>query len=314
VKRIFLPRVVGGFILAAAFSGMVQAQEETTRVGLRVDNSVPQCTFDRTKAETHQISDHTLMGSFAVQCRDTARPYRLTTTLSPFARIDIDDESQYTVRWFIRANGPACDGDVVHPDASTLHSGNRSVDLVGTHATRAWSFCVQLLPTGKDVVGQTGQWPLQGELVLTLTDAERPWVLPDNAERFPVLFGNNSSLLDESELERLRVVMGTLGEPSNYHVQLHAHASLIGDAQYNHDLSIMRLKRVREHLVDALGFDKKDTWGQAWGETRPTALKNMTGTEASENRRVDVILLPKQDAVLPAVEVFPVRRFSFDEK
>jgi len=40
----------------------------------------------------------------------------------------------------------------------------------------------------------------------------------------------------------------------------------------------------------------------------------MTGTEASENRRVDVILLPKQDAVLPAVEVFPVRRFSFDEK
>jgi outer membrane protein OmpA-like peptidoglycan-associated protein len=291
-----------GFIMALLASKNVIAE---TPVSLRVDASLPYCTFDKTYDTPQRIAKNTLRGSFNVQCQDQARPFRLASTLSPFAHIDLNDNSAYTVEMYVREGGWACAGDVIHKDATALHSGNRSVRLIGLQEDKKWSYCVQLTPTKGDSVPE--MWPLQGELAITLMDAQKGWLLPENASRINVRFEHNSSALGNDIQVLLDTLLSNIIKPNDYHVQLHAHTSTVGDAQYNHELSIMRLMRVRNYIVKKSGIPKKNTWGQAWGETRPAAL-NTIENEETQNRRVDIILLPKADAKLSNVEVMAAPR------
>jgi outer membrane protein OmpA-like peptidoglycan-associated protein len=276
-----------------------------TPVSLRVDASLPYCAFDKTYETPQRITERTLRGSFNVQCQDKTRPFRLASTLSPFAHINLNDNSAYAVGMYVRKNGLACDGDIIHKDATALHSGNRSVRLIGLQEDKEWFYCVQLTPT-KGVSVQK-KWPLQGELAITLMDAQQGWLLPENASRINVRFEHNSSALGDDIQVLLNTLLSNIIKPNDYHVQLHAHTSTVGDAQYNHELSLMRLMRVRNYIVKKSGIPKNNTWGQAWGETRPAAL-NTIEDEETQNRRVDIILLPRADAKLSNVEVMAAPR------
>ena len=285
-------------LMGCVFSATSNSAEQAgTHVQLRTDVSVPYCAFDRSRAESKRISAHTALGGFSIQCQQGAREFRLTTPLSPFAKITRADKSEYSVKWYVRQGAPACDGDFVYPESVSLHSGNRAIDLTDNKSKEMWNYCVRLVPTEKDTLTMNEPWPLQGELSLILVDAKKGFILPSDASRIHVRFKNNSSHMTKEMQSVVDNLLINLGDPTQYHVQLHAHSSMLGKEAYNHDLSIMRLKRIREYLVDKYKIAKEDTWGQAWGESRPMAL-NTIEDEATQNRRVDIILIPKKESAL----------------
>jgi outer membrane protein OmpA-like peptidoglycan-associated protein len=290
-----------GLILSAAIVFQASASA-VTPIHLRVDASVPLCTFDRTKAESLQVTPKTITGSFAIQCRPDASPYRMQTTLSPLASVTLLNATRHTVKWFVRHGAPACNGDIIHPESVPLHSGNISAELVGSEEKRVWSYCVQVEPVSSEIDVPIDAWPLQGELPLTLVDAKAGWVLPTGASRVMVRFENNHSKLSSNTKQIIDTLLMNMGTPESYQVHLHAHTSLVGDPAYNHDLSIMRLMRVREYVIGTHGINRLDTWGQAWGESRPAAL-NTVDEEEEQNRRVDMILLPRTAPTRPVVQV-----------
>jgi outer membrane protein OmpA-like peptidoglycan-associated protein len=290
-----------GLIVNVAIVFQVSASA-VTPIHLRVDASVPLCTFDRTKAESLQVTPKTITGSFAIQCRPNASPYRMQTTLSPLASVTLLDATRHTVKWFVRHGAPACNGDIIHPESVPLHSGNISAELVGSEEMRVWSYCVQVEPVAKESGVSANTWPLQGQLPLTLVDAKAGWVLPEGASRVMVRFENNRSKLSNNTKQIIDTLLMNMGTPESYQIHLHAHTSIVGDPEYNHDLSIMRLMRVREYVIGTHGINRLDTWGQAWGESRPSAL-NTVDEEEEQNRRVDMILLPRSTPPSPVVQV-----------
>jgi len=285
------------FLSAGLFSLVSNAGDLfTTSVSLNVDSSVPGCTFDRTQADSYRVGDNTIMGAFSVHCKLGSKPFRMTTTLSPFASINLGDGSSQTVDWYVRKGGAACNNDEIHDDAILLHSGNRSDALITFEPRSVWSYCVQLSPkyNSSKKLKEPETWPLQGELHLSLTDIDGGFKVPDYASRMFVRFANNSSVISEEMVEMINTLFMNIGDPNQFEVQLHAHTSLIGDESYNRDLSVMRLKNVREYIVNNLGVKLSDTWGQAWGETRPGSLASKNKDEAYQNRRVDIVITPKK--------------------
>lgn len=272
---------------------------KATNVQLRTDVSVPYCTFDRSRATSKRMDALTAVGDFSIQCRPGSKAFRLTTELSPFANITLEDNTKYNVKWFVNQGKPACEDGFVVPGAISLHSGNRAIDLTDSKSKRDWQYCVKLEPKLDSTITTETPWPLQGELSIILVDAEKGFLLPSDASRIHVRFNNNSSHMSEGMQRVLDNLLMNLGDPTQYHVQLHAHASMLGDAEYNHDLSIMRLKRIREYLMEKYNVNLLDTWGQAWGESRPMAL-NTIEDEATQNRRVDVIFIPKKESRIAA--------------
>lgn len=304
--------LLGG--LATWMSGTVAATptEMLTNVDLRTDVGAALCHFDKPKVYSVRSGARTISGQFTVTCAKGARGTRLTTDLSPFARLPIDNKSAYAVQWFFSSDGPACSGDIPSKSSTLLHSAQRSPELVkpsdGTKVT--WHYCAQL---SNDQLPAPAIWPLQGEFSLTLVDSQDEVQLLEDASRIYVWFDKNSSVLSKDIAELLDGIMGSLGDLNNYYVQLHGHASLEGTQVHNQQLSVMRLKRVREYLFQHYGIKPSQTWGQAWGESRPMAL-NTESDEGPQNRRVDVIIIPKAKAeAVPATVV--TQGFVFpDEK
>lgn len=278
-------------LLLSGFSVNAKTIQKTDSmyVQLRADETVPQCTFDKTQSVGQRQSARTLVGGFSVHCPEDVS-YRLTTPLSPFANITVKGTT-YEVKWYVNKDEAACEGPFVAPSVSSLHDGNRSSSLTGK-GNGDWFYCVKLEPTGKNTVRSNSEWPLHGELSLTLSSMDKEYTLPSNASRIHVRFDNNSSHMSAEMTSVIDTLLMNLGDPSRYYIQLHAHTSLIGSTKYNQDLSMMRLKRVREYLIQQHGVNERDTWGQAWGETRPTAL-NTVEDEATQNRRVDIVFIPK---------------------
>lgn len=282
---------VVGTMLAS--SSIVYAKiNETMVVQLRTDETALECTFDKSKSIAYRESAQTLAGEFSVHC-PSEKEYRLTTELSPFSNIKVNGIG-HKVKWYISKNKLSCEGPYVLPNATSLHSGNRSDKLTGEGHQR-WNYCIKLESSIEQDTLRGERWPLNGEFSLTLTDKENEFKLPKNSSRMYVRFSNNSSVMSPDMTEVIDTIMMSLGDPEQFNVLLHSHASKLGDPEYNHDLSVMRLKRVREYLIEKHGVKLKNTWGQAWGEDRPTAI-NTIEDEATQNRRVDVLFIPKKQA------------------
>jgi outer membrane protein OmpA-like peptidoglycan-associated protein len=280
----------------------------TTPVQLRLEPSVSGCTFDRTSSLTRRVGDRTIEGEMGVNCKKNAPDYRLKTSLSPFANITLNDGRSYAVKWYFSQEGKACRFERMTSTAVPLHSGSRGESTTGHGENVTWSYCAQLVPLrGAPEYKLSEQWPLQGAFELSLADAANDDTLPYDASVMVVHFAHNSSLLSEEASRLLDNVVGSVNNLNDYHIQLHAHTSLIGDPSYNHDLSVMRLMRVRDYLTEKHGVSPRDTWGQAWGESRPKAIKTIKD-EAMQNRRVDVVFIPKNLATVPSVDVGVAKR------
>ena len=297
-QLISLAMLVGGCLVSSA-QGADAIQ--TNRIQLRLEPTVEGCTFDRTATTTYRTGPAMISGALTVNCREDARPYRMKTTLSPFANITLDDGRSYAVKMYVDTNGAEC-GSV------PLHSAARGVDTIGDGRVTQWSVCAKLKPLrGAPMYSLSETWPLQGALNISLADAENENGLPANASVMYVHFDHNSSQLNDKSRVLMDNVIGSIEDVSRFHIQLQAHTSLIGEPNYNHDLSIMRLMRVREYLIQEHGVKRRDTWGQAWGEDRPKAIRTVSD-EATENRRVDIVFIPKDSATVPSVKVNKAER------
>ncbi|APD92192.1 hypothetical protein BM525_20130 (plasmid) [Alteromonas mediterranea] len=274
-------------IASLSMSGNTLADSvQANRMQLRLAPSVSGCTFDRPVMQMYRTGPSQVSGSLTVNCKPGAMPYRLTTTLSPFANITINDGRVYAVKMHIHPERLDC-------ETIPLHSGSRGASSVGDGERTRWQVCASLKPIkNATYFSMQDAWPLHGDFDITLTDAKEKTV-PSEASLMHVYFAHNSSVLSAEAKKLMDNIIGSVDDISRFHVQLHAHTSLIGSAEYNHSLSLMRLKRVREYLIEKHNVRLSDTWGQAWGENRPKAIKTIKD-EATENRRVDLVFIPKK--------------------
>lgn len=294
-------------MLASIFPALyllgVSSASANTTLQLRTDSNIQGCTFDRTRAFPERTHGETLEGSFSINCNN-ARPYRLATHLSPLATLRTEQGSSYRVRLFVRNGAPACEGGKKHPDAIAFHSGTRDMSIETSSGVTNWNYCLQADKRGGDLDISDG-WPIQGQLDVDLIDPNRGHWLPQSASMISLPFPNNVSELSDDMILLMDTLLANIGGPKNVHIQIHAHASSVGDADYNHDLSIMRLKHVREWLQQEGQVPRSSIWGQAWGESRPFAVKTIED-EHVQNRRVDIVFLPSEDADvqdLPKAEI-----------
>lgn len=259
-----------------------------TEISLRADVSSPYCTFDRVKTQSSVTVGKYLSGNFSVNCQDEALPYRLITSLSPWAMIGNDD-NRYQLKWHIRQGFSACDEQGVSNLATPFHSGSRDKLLTGSTGITHWHYCVSAVTKEGDLL-DVGDWGVQGNFELSLVDALNGNVLPSGATLLSINFDNDSAVINDEQKQDVITYLMNSGGNENMYVQIHSHTSLVGDHDYNHGLSLMRLANVRKWLVDELGFVKSNTWGQAWGETRPKAI-NVINDEAAINRRVELVFI-----------------------
>jgi outer membrane protein OmpA-like peptidoglycan-associated protein len=271
-----MKHLIGAGIATLLWVGAAHATPELT---LRQDASARQCHFSSAKVALVSAQAGQWTGAFSVHCAEQARSYRVKNALSSTAHIE-----DFLLNSYLRAGGPACESGQPHPEAVRLHAGTRSHLNIGQGAKTDWSYCV---------LTDAALSQVQGSIDVYIEDAVWGRLHAPDSVRRSVLFDHNSHALGEDMITALENQMMHLGDPSQWQVFLHAHASLVGDPDYNHDLSIMRLKHVREWLITHGGIAPKDTWGQAWGASRLHAL-NSAEDPAQLNRRVEIVWVPKK--------------------
>jgi len=305
-------RILTGVLLVLLCQGSLLADEnEVTDVRLRVGQSAANCSFDRVKSKSFRLSENTISGNFSVNCSNTSSPYRLVTSLSPLAMLHLNEDRRMSVKWLMKKDSAACDATTVHPDAIDFHSGSRELELEGQAGVTNWFYCLKLKQNRGKGITRSEIWPINGELSLSIEDHKVGEWLPKNASVIRITFTHNSHDLSVQGKNLLNSVLMNVGGPDKVNIQIHAHTSHIGEASYNHDLSLMRLKNVREWLLVEGGMNKRHMWGQAWGEERPFAIKT-PDDEGSQNRRVDVIFLPKDHSSVVSVDTAPAPKLMME--
>ena len=132
------------------------------------------------------------------------------------------------VKWYIKKNGQACDGNSLMPGAVLLHSGSRDGRLIGETGVQNWFYCLKLESANGEGLKDDEIWPLYGNLSITAVDAKKGEWLPEGASVISIPFSHNDSTLSEGGKSLLRNVLNNVGGPSKIHVQIHAHASEVG--------------------------------------------------------------------------------------
>jgi outer membrane protein OmpA-like peptidoglycan-associated protein len=105
-----------------------------------------------------------------------------------------------------------------------------------------------------------------------------------------ILFATDSASV-RSDLQReLRTVAGNVQAYPNSTIQIIGHTDNEGDATYNQRLSERRANSVADVLLDAgVPFSRIQTFGR--GEDQPIS-SNLTPEGRSQNRRVEIVILP----------------------
>lgn len=284
-------------LLGVCWGFTAQAAGMLTEVHLQSDVGAPACVFDTQISEPKQLSPWTVGSRFSVQCDKKQSFYKFETTLASIAQIsDKNGQPAYGVHLFVRPGGPACHGNAVHQEAFELNS---TVDALGLNqdlSPMEWHYCIQLEPIGGQGLVEASSWPLAGAIPITLSSPGHQVGLPPGAHHFQVHFPHNSAVLDAAGKRMIEGMFLLAGSAHDYTFQLHGHASLVGPAALNRDLSARRLEAVKAHLMSVYQVPQAALWGQPWGDSRPTALKTEY-PEDPKNRRVDVVFIPKQGAV-----------------
>jgi outer membrane protein OmpA-like peptidoglycan-associated protein len=254
------------------------------------------CFFSTNKKviNENEVIDGTFYGKFDVYCKN-GEQYKFQSTLSPFSTIKTkDNQDVFNVRLFMSQSEFNCD-DLPHNKPShvfALFNNEKNPLARGFESKKTWHYCLK-------VYHQDGKSPkitpfIDGVINIEIGDQNIEWALPKDAKVFKVGFEHNQSVITQEEKNNIDRFFSNIGDVSQYYVQLHAHASLVGDVVYNYDLSIMRLKHVRDYIMMTYHVPLKDTWGQAWGESRPFMLyADDEKSREKNNRRVDIVLHPK---------------------
>jgi len=105
-----------------------------------------------------------------------------------------------------------------------------------------------------------------------------------------ILFDTGSAVVRSGIQRDLRAVAGNLQSYPDTTVQIVGHTDNVGEATYNQDLSARRANSVADILLnEGIAFSRIRTFGR--GEDQPVA-SNLTAEGRSQNRRVEIVILP----------------------
>jgi outer membrane protein OmpA-like peptidoglycan-associated protein len=123
-----------------------------------------------------------------------------------------------------------------------------------------------------------------------------------------ILFGFNSSELDEDAVNELVKLVSFLNEHNDIKVELAGFADAVGNTEYNLSLSRARVENTFEYLTEA-GIDPGRIIKKAYGETNFVAVnRNNDGTDNPEgrlyNRRVTIGIVDEPSGATIHLEPF----------
>tara|TARA_B100000508_G_scaffold133249_3_gene122963 strand:+ start:2485 stop:3324 length:840 start_codon:yes stop_codon:yes gene_type:complete len=267
-------------ILFATCHPLSATTENDSSAILFNSESEASCTFDRTSASLVRQGE-SLVAVAHVHCQHTSTP-TLFTTLPP-SHISPGGLSLSV------GSSPQCDGKTL--DSATPLTLSADTPLY---------FCVNNAEN------------LNGVIPVSVGESKHSYQLPQGAISHSVLFEHNSHALTDSAIAQLKVALSQFGPHQAYQFDLYGHASVVGDAKYNYDLSVMRLAAVRQWLISNTGIKKSQTWGQAYGNQRPANLKgDDIKTMEHDNRRVRIVAYPK--STTSTIEASPAKRINFSD-
>ncbi len=89
------------------------------------------------------------------------------------------------------------------------------------------------------------------------------WAIEQVPISVPTLyFDFDSTVLLDSELEKLQELLGTLSLNEDYHLEIHGYADLVGEPEYNKNLSLRRSLVVQEYLIkNGIAKNRMETFG-----------------------------------------------------
>ncbi len=106
-----------------------------------------------------------------------------------------------------------------------------------------------------------------------------------------ITFDTDSAVVRSSLRSDLAAVARNLNDYPDSRVQVIGHTDNTGDATYNLGLSLRRANAVADILqADGVRFDRVSTAGR--GEEQPLA-SNLTEQGRAQNRRVEIVVIPK---------------------
>jgi len=109
-----------------------------------------------------------------------------------------------------------------------------------------------------------------------------------------VLFDFDKSVLKPEATEELHQAALKIKEFSNVRIIIEGHTDNFGTDAYNLDLSRRRAAAVKDYFVSQEGMEESGIESSGFGESRPIA-SNDTEESRAKNRRVEIIILPKEN-------------------
>lgn len=236
----------------------------TPHIQFSSDGSSP-CTFDKNRAPLHQYPNGQWRTAATVNCQENTN-YTLFTTLTPPAM------QEHPVAMTVSLS-PGCDG--------TAFNSTHTVTLPHKNTPNTIYFCV------------SAPRALQGMIPVSVGLNDHQHGLPRRAISYTVLFPHDSATLTPESESGLKSLMAQFGPHRDYQFDIYAHASVVGDPVYNHDLSLMRLATVRNWLVNTANIPRSSTWGQAYGNQQPANVRGDALADMErDNRRVRLVIYP----------------------
>lgn len=109
-----------------------------------------------------------------------------------------------------------------------------------------------------------------------------------------VLFDFDKSTLKPEAKKELHDAALKIKEYSNARIVIEGHTDNFGTEEYNRELSMKRAAAVKDYFISQEGMERFEIGSYGFGESRPIA-SNDTGEGRAENRRVEIIILLKEN-------------------
>jgi hypothetical protein len=274
-----LNRLMLGVLLSTSSYGSVA----DTTLKLTVAPNAQGCFFDREHVIMKQVTLGMLAGEFQVSCSpQSPESVQITPTISPHATFHLSGgvKGKFVV---VRTTG-----DGICTGVSDMPFNSHQPLFIKAGETEKVQVCALLTGSDNKRIG-FGKWPLSGAFDVVATLKGQPAWASAGDHVFTVLFDHDSSKMTEKAKQLLAEQLVNIPYMKDSYVELHAHASLVGDQTYNQKLSERRMKTVRDFVLVYAGVDPANVWGVGWGDRKPTALYSISD-EATQNRRVRVVI------------------------
>lgn len=239
-------------------------------VGINLAHLNPECSGVIGEANT-----------FTIHCPESHPGYQLQTQLTEYASIEKGGILSPVSVW-VSPKEFQCQQDQLPPAPAQRLTSNQPIMIPQPASKSVWFFCVQSKQKTPEIEVD----------VVPLSDPSM-----DGVRIFDITFAHNDATLPVDMQQRLMSFLQFSGDLSQYRVELHGHASEVGEFQQNQHLSEARVSAVRAFLLMKAPWSVHDIQVGAFGESRPAYLVSSPKSDPREgwNRRVNLVLIPKKE-------------------